>query len=116
MIIDGEVQLLNVIDGQFVSTDVVDGEVQLFIVDGEVDLTNSIDGDLSLLNRIDGQTSEVIRVSQNLYYQGQYNFTPTQSTQIIECAELTMTQNVTINPIPNNYGLITWNGSFLRVS
>ena len=27
-----------------------------------------------------------------------------------------MTDDVTIKPIPQNYGLITWNGSFLTVS
>lgn len=49
-------------------------------------------------------------------YQGAYTVTPTQQTQILETENLMMTSNVTINPIPSNYGLITWNGSFLTVS
>ena len=49
-------------------------------------------------------------------YEGAYVITPTQETQTMNTQSLRMTQNVTINPIPSNYGLITWNGSKLTVS
>ena len=49
-------------------------------------------------------------------YEGEYVFTPSSETQIINAAGLVMNENVTINPIPSNYGLITWNGSNLLVS
>lgn len=49
-------------------------------------------------------------------YEGDYVVTPTQSTQTLSTAGMKMTDNVTINPIPNNYGLITWNGSIITVS
>ena len=49
-------------------------------------------------------------------YEGEYTVTPSQETQILQTEDLRMTANVTINPIPSNYGLITWNGSFLTVS
>ena len=49
-------------------------------------------------------------------YEGDYVVTPTQSTQTLSTAGMKMTGNVTINPIPNNYGLITWNGSIITVS
>jgi len=49
-------------------------------------------------------------------YQGPYEVTPTQSTQILITNGFKMTDNVTINPIPPNYGLITYNGSVLTVS
>lgn len=49
-------------------------------------------------------------------YTGAYTFTPSAATQIIPTSGLRMIDNVTINPIPNNYGLITWNGSTLTVS
>lgn len=49
-------------------------------------------------------------------YSGDYVITPTQTTQVIAIADKTATQNITINPIPNNYGLITWNGSSITVS
>ena len=49
-------------------------------------------------------------------YEGEYVVTPSSETQTLNTNHLRMTQNVTINPIPSNYGLITWNGSNLRVS
>lgn len=49
-------------------------------------------------------------------YTGPYVVTPTQGTQVLLTDDKHMTGNVTINPIPSNYGLITWNGSYLTVS
>ena len=49
-------------------------------------------------------------------YDGPYEVTPSNEMQTLNTNDLLMTQNVTINPIPNNYGLITWNGSTLTVS
>ena len=50
------------------------------------------------------------------YYPGTYVVTPTQHTQILSTANKTMRYDVTVNPIPSNYGLITWDGSELMVS
>ena len=49
-------------------------------------------------------------------YTGDYEFTPTRSTQVIEIANKKATADIIINPIPQNYGLVTWNGSVLTVS
>lgn len=49
-------------------------------------------------------------------YAGPYEVTPSAATQVLETANLSMTENVVINPIPSNYGLITWNGSVITVS
>lgn len=49
-------------------------------------------------------------------YDGPYEVTPSNQMQTLNTDDLLMTQNVTINPIPSNYGLITWNGSTLTVS
>lgn len=49
-------------------------------------------------------------------YMGVYEVTPTEEEQILETADKVLTKNVKINPIPKNYGLITWNGSVLTVS
>ena len=49
-------------------------------------------------------------------YDGQYEVTPTLETQTLNTEGLKMTDNVIINPIPSNYGLITWNGSVITVS
>ena len=49
-------------------------------------------------------------------YEGEYEFTPSQETQVVETRNKVTRRNITINPIPQNYGLITWNGSVLTVS
>ena len=49
-------------------------------------------------------------------YDGPYEFTPTNEAQVVEIRGKQATSDITINPIPSNYGLITWNGSTLTVS
>lgn len=49
-------------------------------------------------------------------YTGAYEVTPSAETQTLDTEGLRLTRPVVVNPIPNNYGLITWNGSFLTVS
>lgn len=49
-------------------------------------------------------------------YEGSYYITPTAEEQVIPTNNLRMTDDLTIAAIPNNYGLITWDGSTLTVS
>lgn len=49
-------------------------------------------------------------------YTGEYTITPSAEAQVIPTKDLRMTDDLTINPIPNNYGLITWDGATLMVS
>lgn len=49
-------------------------------------------------------------------YTGEYTVTPSAETQTLQTDNLRMTDNITIEPIPQNYGLITWNGSIITVS
>lgn len=49
-------------------------------------------------------------------YDGPYEVTPSAEAQTLDTGGLVMTGNVTINPIPSNYGLITWDGATLTVS
>ena len=58
----------------------------------------------------------VIEEHDTLPYRGEYEFTPTEDVQTIPINGLRATRNITINPIPSNYGKITWNGSVLTVS
>lgn len=50
------------------------------------------------------------------YYDGSYEVTPSSQTQVIPMEGMRARHDVTVNPIPSNYGLITWNGSTLTVS
>lgn len=49
-------------------------------------------------------------------YGGPYDVTPTRYAQTLETNGKRMAGDVTVNPIPSYYGLITYNGSVLTVS
>lgn len=64
-----------------------------------------------------GLTAEPsIVIDRTTVYEGPYEFFPSGTVQTIEIANKKALDNIVINPIPNNYGLITWNGSELTVS
>ena len=62
------------------------------------------------------EVDAAVQIIDGDHYTGEYTVTPTSYTQTLPTAGLVMEQDVTIDPIPSNYGLITWNGSFLTVS
>lgn len=49
-------------------------------------------------------------------YTGEYEATPTGETQVFATDGKRMRGDFTVNPIPSNYGLITWDGSTITVS
>ena len=77
-----------------------------------------LDGDLSLIIPVDGESGIVTKViGQDLpTYTGVTEVTPTTTEQVLDTSNKVVTRNIIINPIPSNYGLITWNGSTLTVS
>ena len=48
-------------------------------------------------------------------YEGEYEFTPTEETQVVLIKNMKATDNIVVNPIPQNYGRIEWNGVYLTV-
>ena len=49
-------------------------------------------------------------------YTGPYELTPTRETQMLRTEGLMLSGDITVHPIPQNYGLITYNGYELTVS
>lgn len=49
-------------------------------------------------------------------YDGPFSFTPSTEAQVIHVRNKAAYQDITIDPIPSNYGQISWNGSVLTVS
>lgn len=49
-------------------------------------------------------------------YEGSYTITPSAEAQTLQTNNKRMTGDIVIEAIPQTYGLITWNGSFLTVS
>lgn len=82
---------------------------------GELTPVASLEAELSGAGGINGGLS-VPEVIANERYRGSYQITPSETAQEIPIANKTATANIIINPIPNNYGLITWNGLTLTVS
>ena len=59
--------------------------------------------------------SDIATVQPNPYV-GETTITPTTETQVLQTMNTSVSTNITIEPIPSNYGLITWNGSNLMIS
>lgn len=66
--------------------------------------------------RFKPQFRDYIEVPKVDWYDGEYAVTPSDTEQEIPIIGKTARQNITVGPIPSNYGLITWNGSTLMVS
>ena len=49
-------------------------------------------------------------------YHGAYEVAPTNEYQTLHTTNRVLTHEIVVDPIPSNYGLITWNGSELTVS
>lgn len=49
-------------------------------------------------------------------YEGDYTVTPGAETVVLQTKHLRMTDNIVVNPVPSNYGKITWDGSVITVS
>ena len=64
---------------------------------------------------------ETVRIKAGIKYEsvkpyaGEYEFTPTEQTQTIAINNRKAMANIVINPIPSNYGKITWTGNVLTV-
>ena len=57
-----------------------------------------------------------IQVITGEHYHGATEFTPSAEQQVIHTEGLFVDDPIIIEPIPNNYGLITWDGRTITVS
>ena len=76
------------------------------------------DGLMSVILPLDGESGIITKVVEHDLptYTGETVVTPSDTEQVLNTADRVVTRNIVINPIPSNYGLITWNGSTLTVS
>ena len=83
-------------------------------VDVEVEILNSIiDADAEIAgNIIDGEAEfyTTIAHADVPTYDGPYEFTPGEETQIAPTAHKVLVENIVINPVPDNYARMAWNG------
>lgn len=113
------------LDGIVSMAETLTGAIDQETITADISDTTILDGILSELGTLSSDISAAFEIASDITlpktvggdpYQGSYEVTPTQETQVLETRYLVMNQNVTINPIPSNYGLITWNGATLTVS
>lgn len=94
----------------------LDKERCIHAFDGDMDISFETDGEMSISNDLDGEYGDFRAVTQSDTYTGETEVTPSEEIQILYTEGKLVVSNITINPIPNNYGLITWTGSHLIVS
>ena len=84
----------------------------------ELDGNAAVEIELSEPHELDFDEDEYIQVIERAAerYEGPYEVTPTATAQTLPTDGLVMTADVVVQPIPSNYGLITWNGVALTVS
>ena len=70
---------------------------------------------LSPVETLNGKLDVPITLIPDIY-EGPIEFTPSEEEQVINIAEKYSNESITINPIPSNYGLITYNGQIITIS
>lgn len=75
----------------------------------------SLVGSLSSPAALSGILSIPTYIDVDLY-DGPTEVTPGEEPQVLNTQNKTLVNRVVVNPIPPNYGKITWNGSILTVS
>lgn len=81
---------------------------------GNLSSTSTLSGNLTSGRTLSGSMTLPQYIGAD-YYRGEYEFTPTEDTQTVQIEGLTALENIIINPIPQNYGRIDWNGMRLKV-
>ena len=85
------------------------------VIGGDLNLRNTVSGDLELHEVINGECGVFMPLNPPAYT-GELTVTPGSQAQVLETAGLLVPENIVVEPIPSNYGLITWNGSTITVS
>lgn len=86
--------------------------VDLQIDESQTEFEFSVEND----NEIEFTNDYVINVSVVPIYDGDYEITPGEEAVILQTNGKELTGNITVNPIPSNWGKIGWNGSYLTVT
>ncbi len=87
------------------------------VLDGELSLLIKGNAKANLITEVSGEAGIFTAIREGYpAYTGQTVVTPSLETQTLRTAQKSVLTDITIEPIPNYYGLITWDGSTLTVS
>lgn len=84
-------------------------------ITGRLTPSGNISGTLTSAASIAGTLSAPFFILPPEYH-GAVTVTPSNERQTLTTHDLYVVDDIIIEPIPDNYGLITWNGSTLTVS
>ena len=73
----------------------------------------SLSGRLSTTGGLSGSLSVGEHYTPD--YEGPYEFTPTNSAQVVLIDGKKATEDIIIGAIPSNYGRIVWNGAVMTI-
>ena len=86
------------------------------VLDGECNLIVAENAGCAVEVALDGDPGVAVETGRLPVYDGPTEITPSMDTQVLQTDSHAVRANIIINPIPSNYGLITWNGATLTVS
>ena len=86
--------------------------VNAVLSDNIVEVSPSLSGNIS----VNAEMATLIRTTNYEEYSGVTTVTPSEEIQTLQTEDKVVLENIIINPIPSNYGSITWNGATLTVS
>lgn len=78
--------------------------------------SNNFTASFSENNGLSAGFGEVQYVQVGDWFTGDYEATPSDEEHRLLTAGKVLAHDIIINPIPSNYGRITWNGAYLTVS
>ena len=84
--------------------------------DGQMVVVRSRSGSISTRSKRQEVHTKSAVIVGGIPYGGSYEITPSETSQTLTTASRMLSQDITVGPIPSNYGLITWNGATLTVS
>ncbi|MBQ9075099.1 MAG: hypothetical protein IJY32_03950 [Mogibacterium sp.] len=82
---------------------------------GEISGVRTLSGTLSSTETLEGSLTIPAAILPPSY-EGEYEVTPGEGAQVLSTDHLYMKGDIVIDPIPSNYGLITYDGSEITVS
>lgn len=86
------------------------------MLNADMSINIVMDGDFSYSNVMDGELGVIQTYSDFDTYTGVTTVTPTEEQQILFTNGKLVPSDITIEPIPTNYGKITYNGSTITVT
>ena len=94
----------------------MEGEMMtMTMLSGTLSPVETVIGELSPTGSLEGELT-IPKVIEKEEYRGEHEVTPSDETQILMTSDKLVRENIIINPIPSNYGRITWDGRVITVS